>query len=59
MQELDLSGGSFSVRDSYPLRILKAIIAMFMAINPERFQSEPVGTSLARLLDDLELKGLP
>ena len=53
------SGAQFGARDVYPLRILKAIIAMFLAINPERFRFEPTGAALAQLLDDQYAKGLP
>jgi hypothetical protein len=50
---------AFQARNVYPLRIIKAITAMFMAINPERFRAEPVGAALTHLLDDPHTKGLP
>jgi hypothetical protein len=50
---------TFEARDVYPLRIIKAIVTMFMAINPERFRSEPAGAGLAQLLADPQAKGLP
>ncbi len=59
MEERGLDAATFSGRNVYPLRIIKAVIAMFMAVNPERFRSELVGAALARLLLDKEAKGLP
>lgn len=59
MKETGLDAATFSGRNVYPLRIMKAIIAMFMAVNPERFRSEPQGAELARLLLDKQAKGLP
>ena len=53
------SGAQFGAPGVYPLRILKAVIAMFLAINPERFRSEPTGAALAQFLDDQYAKGLP
>ncbi len=50
---------TFVARDVYPLRIIKAIIAMFMAINPERFRTELASAALAQLLADPQAKGLP
>ncbi|MDP9364827.1 MAG: hypothetical protein M3Q10_11490 [Chloroflexota bacterium] len=59
MEEIGLDAATFSARNVYPLRIIKAVVAMFMAVNPERFRTEPVGAELARLLLDKEAKGLP
>jgi hypothetical protein len=58
-QQEGLDVVTFSAADQYPLRIIKAIIAMFMAINPERFRQEPVGAGLATLLLDRHATGLP
>jgi hypothetical protein len=58
-EALGLDTVAFQARSVYPLRIIKAVIAMFMAINPERFRAEPAGAALARLLDDPHAKGLP
>jgi hypothetical protein len=58
-EAMSLDAASFQARNVYPLRIIKAIIAMFMAINPERFRTEPVGAALAQLLGDPQAKGLP
>jgi len=58
-EAMGLETVTFTARNVYPLRIIKAIIAMFMAINPERFHAEPVGAALAQLLADPHAKGLP
>ena len=50
---------AFSARNVYPLRIIKAVVAMFFSVNPERFRSTPTGAALARLLLDQHAKGLP
>ena len=39
--------------------MIKSIIAMFMAVNPERFRTEPIGAALVQPLDDPHAKGLP
>jgi hypothetical protein len=57
--EQGYAGARFQADDMYPLRIIKGVIAMNMAINPERFRSTPEGASLAQLLDDQYAKGLP
>lgn len=53
------SGAQFGATDVYPLRILKAVVAMFLAINPERFRTEPTGAALAQLLKDQFAQGMP
>jgi hypothetical protein len=53
------SGAQFAAPGVYPLRILKAVVAMFLAINPERFRFEPTGSALAQLLEDQHATGLP
>jgi hypothetical protein len=58
-EAMGLDAAAFQVRNVYPLQVMKAIIAMNMAINPERFRTEPVGAALAQLLADPHAKGLP
>jgi hypothetical protein len=58
-EAMGLDTAAFQARNVYPLRIMKAIVAMFMAINPEHFRTEPAGAALAQLLDDPRAKGLP
>jgi hypothetical protein len=56
---MNLDATAFQARHVYPLRIMKAIIAMFMAVNSERFRTEPAGAALTQLLADPQAEGLP
>ncbi len=53
------SGAQFGAGEVYPLRIIKGVIAMFMAINPIRLRSQPIGAALVKLLEDEQATGLP
>jgi hypothetical protein len=56
--ERGYSGAQFGAGDVYPLRIIKGVVAMFMATNPVRFRSEPIGAALADFLKDEYATGL-
>jgi hypothetical protein len=57
--ERGYSGAQFGAGDVFPLRIIKGVIAMFMAVNPIRFRSQPIGAALVHLLEDEHATGLP
>lgn len=59
---LEKSGGNprlVYAHDIYPLRVVKQLAAMFMAINSERFRLSKNVSELVPLLKNKEAKGLP
>ena len=59
VHEMGLDAAAFEARNVYPLRIIKAIIEMFMSINPERFRKKPIGAGLVQLLEIRKPKACP
>lgn len=57
--EKGYNGAHFGAKDVYPLRILKSVVAMFLAINPKQFRFEPEGEALAAFVNDQFAQGLP
>jgi hypothetical protein len=59
LRQLEENAARFKANNIYPLRIMKGILSMFLAINPESFRFSAVGQQLAALILDKEAKGLP
>lgn len=62
MSILQRSGGDpglIYAHDVYPLRVIKQIMVMFLAINSHAFRRTPIGKELARLVFNWDEKGLP
>jgi hypothetical protein len=50
---------SFKVEKAFPSRLIRGVLGMFVAINPESFRTSPIGSDVVKLLSDTKLTGLP